>query len=406
MYSRLSEAERKKAMHPDLDPLILVDIPFGKEQQISEELRSRLLSVSDEELDEMEDEHAEAVEFVQTVAHGEKELEVWLTERAAKQLNHMRVHDAHHTRGFNICFERMRSAPKLRVRVHDRVSDQQNKSIPVTLHFFKRKRSETVERPVFYTLPKDIKHCTDDEVDKVIVCELEFKKSGRYRSLKEITALPNFSIKPAFPIEQPSLETPAESVLIVPLGKFPMVATQLYTLLKHQEGCTICEVVLVYPEGATEIVAGAELVKKALQDEDKTPCRHARISRLKDIDSTDACREYQATLEDEIDRVRKDHPDCKIDLALSGGRKGMTAMTIFAAQKKHIPWVYHTLITDEQLSETIDDETTVRVLNDPRLAREERNDRLFLRAYKDKEGPHPYTKFVLFRVPVFSAGDR
>src|SRR5205085_10229758 len=91
-----------------------------------------------------------------------------------------------------------------------------------------------------------------------------------------------------------------------------------------------------------------------------------------------------------------------IDLALSGGRKGMTAMTIFAAQNKRLPCVYHTLITDEQLSQKIDEQTTVTALKKTGLSREERNDRLFLRAYETNE---PYTKFVLFRVPVISVAD-
>ncbi len=42
---------------------------------------------------------------------------------------------------------------------------------------------------------------------------------------------------------------------------------------------------------------------------------------------------------------------------------------------------------------------TVEALID--LSMEERNELLFLRAY---EGNGPYTKFVLFKVPVFPAG--
>jgi CRISPR-associated protein NE0113 (Cas_NE0113) len=104
----------------------------------------------------------------------------------------------------------------------------------------------------------------------------------------------------------------------------------------------------------------------------------------------------------EIKRVQQVTEDGKIDLALSGGRKGMTAMTIFAAQKCGIRYVYHTLITDEDTSDRIDEETTIDALNETSLTQEEERKRLFLRAY-EAEGPDPYANFVLFRVPVFTA---
>jgi hypothetical protein len=119
----------------------------------------------------------------------------------------------------------------------------------------------------------------------------------------------------------------------------------------------------------------------------------------RDIDSPDACREFQQVLEDEIDRVRREYPLCKVDLALSGGRKGMTAMTIFAAQRKNIPFVYHTLITDEELSERIEKETTIERLSETDLTEQQLKARLFLEAYE----PRPYAHFTLFRVPVFAA---
>jgi len=181
-----------------------------------------------------------------------------------------------------------------------------------------------------------------------------------------------------------------------------MVATQLYILLTKQEIRTIHEVVLIYPQRAIEIDNSAELIKEALFREYSVSCRLVGIPDLEDINDTDACRKYQAHLESEIERVQQQYPDCKIDLALSGGRKGMTAMTIFAAQKKHIPYVYHTLITNERLSEQIDEETTVEALKDTHLSPQERHDRLFLRAYRT-EGPYPYEHFALFRVPVFAA---
>ncbi len=120
---------------------------------------------------------------------------------------------------------------------------------------------------------------------------------------------------------------------------------------------------------------------------------------LEDIDSPDACQRYQAILEKVIDQVRETHPDCMIDLALSEGLESMIPMTIFAAQKKHFSYIYHMLITDEQLGKRISRQTTVEALTDPSLKKEQRNNRLFLRDYEE-EGI--YTKCNLFKIPVFT----
>jgi hypothetical protein len=106
-----------------------------------------------------------------------------------------------------------------------------------------------------------------------------------------------------------------------------------------------------------------------------------------------------------IDAVKKDWPGFKIDLALSGGRKSMTAMTIFAARNKGIDHVYHTLITDKELYYELYDNLTVRTLesidND-----KERDDWLFLRAHTNRHSQRPLNQcYILFRVPVFLAGE-
>lgn len=220
-------------------------------------------------------------------------------------------------------------------------------------------------------------------------------------SLQEIVTSPDFSTSAKGRLEELPLVPPrvaVDSVLIVPLGTSPMVTTQLYTLLQRQEGHTIYKVILVYPAQATEIANGANLIEKALQEEANIPCVHACVPNRKDIASRKACEEYQAVLEAAIDEARQDFPGHTLDLALSGGRKGMTAMTIFVAQNKGLPHVYHTLITDKQLSETIDEQTTVEALSNPGLSWEERRKRLFLRAYQ-REGADP--SFLLFKVPVF-----
>jgi len=75
----------------------------------------------------------------------------------------------------------------------------------------------------------------------------------------------------------------------------------------------------------------------------------------------------------------------------------MAALAMFAAQHTGIRYLYHTLITDKQLSKKVERETDIGMLRGVQLSKQARNNRLFLREY---EGKGPYTKFVLFKVPV------
>ncbi len=403
----LTPSQRESAMHPDLTPLVLVDIPFESGQQINQEYILRLLSATEDEMERMQCEDAEKANFIQDIAQVGKTLEVLITEQVMEQFRVLSQQDRDAARRVRDCLERMQYASELSNYQQDTLpyklpKSAKSSSTPVHLHFFKSFGAPV--QPVFYTSPKDLQTVFDAEVERVVICELETGNDGIYRSLKEIVATPAFSTQQAYHLEKLPYVPPGgttESVLIVALGKAPMVATQLYTLLTAQEGRNIREVILVFPAQATEIANGADIIKRALQEENNVLCKYATIKGLKDIDSPDACQSYQTVLEKVIDQVRETHSDYAIDLALSGGRKGMTAMTIFAAQNKDLPYVYHTLITDEQLSLDIDEQTTVAMLKKTGLSREERNDRLFLRAY---DGNKPFTKFILFKVPVFPAG--
>ncbi len=401
----LSLTEREVAMHPNLDPLKLVDIPFEAGQQIDQQVISRLNAATDDDLDKMEYEEAEKARFMQDIEYGGKVLEVLVTQRVLDRFRMLSQQNRKAARQVRECLDRMCYTTELRNRSSDSLPPKDKpaksaKSTSVDLHFFKG--SGMPVQPVFYTRPKNIYTAWDSEVEQVVICELEMGENGQYRGLQEIAFAPGFSIQPAERLEDlPYVPPPkpVDSVLIVPLGKSPMVATQLYILLTRQEGRNIRQLVLVYPEWATEIANGADLIERALQEEANIPCSHVTIKDREDIDSAEACKDYQTALEDAIDEARKAHQGCTIDLALSGGRKGMTAMTIFAAQKKGLSYVYHTLITNQQLSEEIDVQATVEELK--KLNDRMRHDRLFLREYEE-DGP--YTKFVLFKVPVFPTG--
>jgi CRISPR-associated Csx14 family protein len=406
-------AARKRIMRlsrEQLKGLELVDIPYSQEQQISPELRSLLLSATDEDLVNLEDSHpelAEAIVFTQNVTQGDKILDVMVTDHVAKELREMCKHDIEHARAFEMCFKHMRSATKLRSRVHAIETEESDQSLQTksrTYHFFEFKGRP--ERVLFYTEPKDIKNGTNEQVNKVVVCGLEIERERAYRSIKEIISSPGFSADPTS-IDALTLikyRTRTEGILIVPLGTSPMIATQLYRLLTHK-GQRIRAVILIYPERSDTVNKGAQLVKKVLRDEvEGVACTLVPVRGLEDINSRDKCEQYQKELEDEIDKARGKNPGCTIELALSGGRKGMAALAIFVAQLKKLPYVYHTLIKDEKLSEKILDETEAEALAPTVIDKKTRNDRLFLRAYAKNEAELD-ANFTVFRVPILSAID-
>jgi len=401
----LSEEERRAAMHPELDRLDLVPIPFGEYHFVSDEFRSRMFTITEEELDDLWDEEpdqADALEFAQNIANSGKALEVVMTERAATRYRKVFAHDAKHKRWLEKCVRKMRFSNKLRHGVHGNFSI---KSSPNVFHFYKSMRTQV--RPFFHTEPKDINACPDRNVERVIISELEIEKGDVYKQGEEILRSLKFPLSPTIPVENilpQKAQESLESILIVPLGEMPMMATQLYTLLKS-EGRNIREVVLVYPELSRDIRAGAKIIMDAFEHENTSvTCWEAPVPNLKDVNSEHACLEYQQSLEKTIKKIRDKHSDWQIELALSGGRKGMAALAMFVAQKMGLRYVYHTLIKDKEVSRKVDHgDTSVSSLEKLKGNKELRNNRLFLREYEVK-GEGPYTKFVLFKVPVLPAG--
>ncbi len=401
--TRIPTTQRFQALHPDLDHLSLVKIPVDMGQPIGEKFLSKLSSSLPEDFEE-----AEAMITGQTIFQEENILKVEVTPRVIEQFRALckaNIKDAWIVRN-----SLLRMSQIATLRGHEAGSASNSYEVPkkirnlrdVTLHSFTG--LSVPIRPIFYTEPVDIYTQPAEPVERVVICSLEREDEHGYKMLEELALALASTARQTSSIDRLSpVADPAESVLIVPLGTSPMVATQLYALLTKVEQRTIREVVLIYPQKAATIANGAEMIKKALRVEDENvACRLADIEGLADITEEADCRKYQARLEQEIERVKNECPGIKIDLALSGGRKGMTAMTIFAAQKHRIPYVYHTLITDGDMSEKIEGETTYEELNDTGLSQEERNARLFLCAYKAEE-PDPYANFSLFRVPVFTA---
>ncbi len=398
------EDDWSEALKPDMTSLKLVEIPFADGLRVSNIYLEKLLQRTPEELQKLWEQNpseADREQFFITLLKPRMTdtiLGMFLTTDALDDYERIREHDANLARDFRECFRYMRFATYLANpnRRHGTVSGRvRGKSYP--FHYYKR--HHTIERPFFHTEPGDIANYphTQTKVDKVIISGLAIhdRPGPNYtppssQLLKRTADDPQqwHSIQEVLAEEEVK-----DSILIVPLGIAPMVATQLYTLLTRQKR-TIHKVVLVYPGQANQVLEGLEFLENAFNSED-IDYLPIPVPGLEDTASADDCRTYQATLEETISRMQADYPkpNWEIDLALSGGRKGMAALAIFAAQRTRLPYVYHTLITNKTLDQQVESETTLEELG--RLSIREYCDLLFLRAYKKQEA-----QFELFKVPV------
>ncbi len=387
-----------------LKRLNLIKIPYGKQQQVSEGLRSLLFTITEEELGDLWDKDPQQAEMIETYRRITQKptsapvLQIRLTERVKDEYERMRRQNQFRARRFTACFEQMNNPYRLKDKIHGSGFNRGS----LSFHFYKR--NDTAERPFYHTEPQGIHFFPKAKVETVIISGLAIEQdNGSYEPtgdelLQEFdpaeATVPLEAILPAgASTESTSME---ESALIVPLGNTPMIATQLYTLLTYVSD--IRKVILVYPANSQEIKNGADLLEKAFEDEGKgVSCIRKVVPGHADIDTKEACLDYEKTLEEAIDAVCKYY---QVELALSGGRKGMAALAMFVAQRKGIRYVYHTLITDKLLRDKVEKETTIDELRLTKVSKQVRNNRLFLREY---EGNGPYTKFVLFKVPVLPA---
>lgn len=387
-------AKHRELMNPSLDDISLVEIPRASGQKISKAFISRLPTLHQEDIGD-DPEVAEALVTGQIALQKDEPLEVCVTNLAIKQFDELFKQHKDDARTIRNGLIAMNAITTLQQHTVETELFKAPKMQPAHLHYFTGLPLPIC--PIFYTRPGDIDGKPDEPVERVVICALERKETTGYKKLKAVTKSADFSIQYTESLKAlPVPPSPANSILIVPLGKSPMIATQLYTLLCKEEQHTIHRVILIYPEDE-KIVTGAEIIEEAFVEKD-IPYKSVRLRGLRDIVSTQDCNTYQKCLEEEIELAQKEEQGkYKIDLALSGGRKGMTAMTIFAAQKRGIRYLYHTLILNAKLDDDIDREMSVEELINTKLSKQELYDRLFLQPM----GPYPYKYFTLFKVPVF-----
>lgn len=400
---------QQRILFPPHDRIKLINIPYGEKQHLNEKIRSLLYNITDEQIDELwekDAELAEIVEYYNPLAQGNDEgglLTVKLTENAIQQYRKLLHSDVNRARKFTICFQQMRYAKRLMAGLRTNREDGAHdrfyyKPLHHTFHFYKS-HQHTTERAVYHTEPQDIASTSAAYIKNVVISELEIEVSDKYRSLKEIVRSPNFSLEGqrdferAFPEESGSLE----HILIVPLATSPMVATQLYQLYIDR-GYKVHSVILVHTQH-DEVYKSVKIALDAFHRAE-VPCEAVPLEGHDDIDTQSACIDYQELLERTIRKAHQRNPSYQIDLAISGGRKGMAALAIFAAQQQGIHRVVHTLIIDERINDKVSEETTIKKLEELayRDDKPERDNRLFLRAYKDNKD-----SFMLFKIPVIPA---
>ena len=402
----LPDSQRAKWLFPDHNKVHLIELPYDEKHYANPQFLSRLLTLTDEQLDDLWDtdpQQAETLEFFGPVVNdelGARLLSLKMTENVAKQYRKMLKTDILHARGFATCFRQMHNARSLARRAHGSFhykekSKDKKKALSLQFHFYKRHRS--VERPFFYTEPQDICSNIKGDVQHVVITELEIEEDGEYRWGDELvkafrypTMLVDYDT--AFPSQTP-VEENQETILLIPLGTTPMIATQLVALFEARD-VKLRKVILIHTKHRM-VQDGVTIIKDALQTKN-LECQVVSLDSFDDIDSTAACKAFQDAIESTIDEIRFSYPDCQLELTIAGGRKGTAALTTFAAQRKDIHYVYHTLITDATVDKKVSEQTTTDELK--RIGRRDKNmvyDRLFLRAYEQDKAA-----FELFRVPV------
>jgi len=382
-----------KALDPPIENMNLVPIPYPGTYSSASELRTWLNGLDpDNESAPPIALTPEAEQFFRSIFTPNttyQQLQVWLSESAYTQYQSWAQQGSNFAREFMTCFKQMRDPNRLKDRIHGTFGE---------FHFYKR--PHTAERPFYYTKPNSIHLYPNKPVKQVIVCGLSIKKSQKkYKpTLDEQLANAEKLLAEPKQLRYKSLASfkTRERTLLVPLGLSPMIATQTYTLLKESEDegkPKIPTVAVLYPEYHDVIENGVDLLKEQFKERG-VEFKCFPIEEVEDIDSPENCESYLQTLLKAIETLRRLYPERSIALSLSGGRKGMSALTLFAAQRAGIEQVYHTLITDIKLEKRIEEETNLDAL-DKLPTDEARAKRLFLEEYD-------HSKFQLFSIPVIA----
>lgn len=392
----IDSPELEPYMNPPTESLSLVEMPFEHFAD-ADDLRNIILENDFTEfiddipvdLEEISPEGAEFWKSIFTKKKPQEQYNIWFSENAKKQFESPNVN--------KIRFGNYFKKDKLKNPDWANKSDTKNGGKHATFNgedrsskFFIAKNGDTAERVAWYKKSEnDIvisELSTEDDRNRYIIVGGHVQLNKVFFSDKTIS---DYEAK----YRLHELPYFGEAILLATLGKSPMIVTQACTLLEHFENVKIEKVVLFYPRKNRDIRNGVDILKDVFQR------KHMDIIpagvEIEDVNDDHACRLFISMMIQKINDLKKEKPDVDMRLLISGGRKGMSALALLAAQVSHLPHVYHTLITDPELEESIEERGTIDEINRLRSVKE-RSKFLFMEAYKDSLEKN----FALFKIPV------
>jgi 6-phosphogluconolactonase/glucosamine-6-phosphate isomerase/deaminase len=373
----MDDAQRKSKMFPPADSLLLFEVPFPRINDVAA-IRQYLYDPLSQETPTLSL-SPEVENFYHDVfqpRRSEPLFDLQLSETAFAAFNDLWERDRNRVEVFRTCFKQMQQPERLKNGVHGTFNAQE-----ATFHFYKRRR--TVERPFFYTAPNPIAVYPKKEVSCVVVCGLSVEQgNGQYDPTAD-ELLANAERTPKHSLsELPKAQQPV--VLLASLGDSTMVASQAYALLQQQH--QVVRTVLLSLE-ANQALNNQAVELKTLFEREGIVCDLKPIPDLEDVRSTADCEAYLQFVVQTIKDLQEQDQDDEINLLLSGGRKSMAVLNLFAAQRAGLTKVWHTLVNDSALEQQIENDLS-------NTTAKERREILFLRKYQTDQ-------FTLFPVPIF-----
>lgn len=380
-------------MNPPIDELKLVEIPFDHFAN-AEELRRILKADSDQPIapasirfDQLSDDARIFWERIFQQKGAAEFYEIMFSENAKDQFLRPQTNRQNFSRYF--------SFTKLKHPDWANKSDRKNGGKHASFDgkdrtkFYIAKIGDTAERIAWWF---------DQQKRQVVIAELGVEDHGEYHRVGAHAVLDNaYFVKKSTTDYKPicSLNALApfkKAVLLAGVGTSPMVVTQAYTLLQKKENADIETVAVVFPDQSATVKRGVRILEEVFRKKTQGKVQINRYGvAIDDVDDTQKCHQFLNKIIEAIDDLKQKYPDAEIYLLLSGGRKGMSALAYFAAQRSRLESVWHTLITDLQLEDRIEQECSISEL-DKLGSAQKRTERLFLECY--------LKNFEIFEVPV------
>ena len=253
------------------------------------------------------------------------------------------------------------------------------------------KKARTAERVYYYTQPHPIK-AQKESVERVVITRFPVHINEKAYDVSLEDWIKNPDIMPRYHVS----DLPARPVtLIAPLGETPMVITQACTLLQSPQHIIpplkVVSIHVIYPGCHVPSQNSWKMLKAVCAKRDIL--LHSHPVPIADLDSHTAVDSFVAGLRQAIADARRNNSNAKVELLLSGGRKGMSAIAFHVAQTQGIMRAYHTTVIDPLREKEIEQKTSYEALKS--CSAKKQAEVLFLDQYGTAD-------FTLIPVPVLS----